>query len=220
LVRIVDLSVPVDASTISPPSQGRRIEISYVHRKPGWWQASWVSLSPHTGTHVDSPLHVIGDAPTIGEIELDNVVGEAVVIDLTDKGANSAITPEDLKKFEEEIRPGDIIVLRTDWTDKKWGTEEYWNDSPYLTLEGAKWLAKKKPKAIAFDFFEEYSARLKDFKPKDFIVHRELLSSGIIIIEHLTNLKKLTRRRVKIFAAPLKLLIAEASPARAFAIED
>lgn len=219
MIKIVDLSVPVDATTISPPSQARRVEIEYAHRKPGWWQASWISLSPHTGTHVDSPLHVIEGAPAIGKIGLDRVVGEAILIDLTDKGPNSPITSEDLKKYEKKILPGDIVLLRTDWSDKKWGTDEYWNDSPYLTADGAKWLANKKPKAVAFDFFEEYSARLKGFKPEDFVVHHELLGSGVIIIEHLTNLGKLTKGRVEFFAAPLKLMVTEASPARAFAIE-
>lgn len=220
MAKIVDLSLPVDVTTISPPSQARRVEISHVHRKPGWWQASWIALSAHTATHVDSPLHVIEGAPKIGEIQLDKVVGEAIILDLTDKGPRSPISSEDLRKFEGKIFPGDIVVLRTDWSDKKWGTDDYWNDSPYLTQDGAKWLLQKRPKAIAFDFFEEYSARLKDFKPQDFIVHKELLGSGIILIEGLVNLGMLTKERVKFFASPLKLMVTEAAPARVIAIEE
>lgn len=219
-ILIVDLSLPIGAEAASPPSQKRKVEVSHIHRKPGWWQASWISFSAHTATHVDSPLHVIRDAPKIGEIGLERTCGEAVVLDFTDKGPNSSITSEDLKRFDDKIRQGDIVLLRTDWSDKKWGDKEYWTDSPYLTADGAEWLCQKRPKAIGFDFFQEYSARLEDFKPGDFVVHKKLLGSGILFIENLTNLRKLRKQRVKIFALPLKIMVTEAAPARVIAVNE
>ncbi|MEM3730799.1 MAG: cyclase family protein [Candidatus Bathyarchaeia archaeon] len=220
MVKIIDLSLPIDATTTSPPSQNKKVEVNYVHRTPGWWQASTVTLSSHTATHVDSPLHVIKEAPKIGEISLEKLCGDAVILDLTEKGPNSAITAENLKKFDRKIRRSDIVLLRTDWTDKKWGTSEYWYDSPYLTEDGAKYLITKQPKAIGFDFFEEYSARLKDFKPEDFVVHKIILGAGVIIIEHLTNLSKISKERIKLYVLPLKLMVTEAAPARAIAVEE
>jgi kynurenine formamidase len=89
-----------------------------------------------------------------------------------------------------------------------------------LSEDGAKWLVTRKPKAVGVDFFEEYSARLKDFKPDDFVVHKIILGAGIIIIEHLTNLNKVSKERVKLYILPLKLMISEAAPARAIAIEE
>jgi len=220
MTKVIDLSLPIDTATMSPPSQAKKVEISYSYRTPGWWQASLITLSSHTATHVDSPLHVVKGAPKIGEIGLEKLIGDAIILDLTHKEPNTAITSKDLEKFDKKVRPNDIIILRTDWTDKKWGTDEYWNESPYLSEDGAKWLVTRKPKAVGVDFFEEYSARLKDFKPDDFVVHKIILGAGIIIIEHLTNLNKVSKERVKLYVLPLKLMISEAAPARAIAIEE
>lgn len=220
MVKIIDLSLPIDTQTISPPSQAKKVFVEYAYRSPGWWQASTITLSAHTATHVDSPLHVIKDSITVGQLSLEKLIGDAIILNLTNKKPNSPITSEDFIKYEEKIRFNDIIILRTDWTDKKWGTNEYWDNSPYLTEDGAKWLVAKCPKAIGFDFFEEYSARLKDFKPEDFVVHKMILKEGIAIIEHLTNLGKISRERVKLYVLPLKLMVTEAAPARAIAIEE
>ena len=55
------------------------------------WQGSHITTTTHVGSHVDSPLHVAEGAPTIGDIELERVIGPAVVLDLTPVEANQAI---------------------------------------------------------------------------------------------------------------------------------
>ncbi len=194
LMRIVDLSLPIHDGTPTPPSQARKIEVKTTYRSPGFWQASWLSMSTHTASHVDSQLHVIKDTPTIGSLPLENFVGDAIVLDLTYKNANEPITVEDLERFDGDIKEGDIVIIRTDWADKKFGTDEYWSSFPYLTVEAAKWLVTKKPKAVGFDFFEEYNARFKDFKPDDFVVHKILLGNRIYLMEGFVNLGKVGKK--------------------------
>ena len=96
--RFVDLSVTVDSTTMSPPSTNMRLEVTPHNRGPGFWQVSSVHQSLHTGAHIDSPLHVFRDGITTAEISLDQVMGEALVVDLTFAGANHAITIDDLKR--------------------------------------------------------------------------------------------------------------------------
>ncbi len=221
-MKIIDLSVPIYGDSQVPPSQPRKTNIETVYKEPGFWQASWLSISAHLASHVDSPLHVIDNSPTIGEVPLESVIGTAVVLDFTEKNENDEITEKDLEKYSDDIKRDDIVILRTDWGKKRFESEDfsYWHKSPYLTPDAAKWLVSKKPKAIAFDFFEEYNARLKDFKPDDFIVHKIILGAGIIIIEGLTNLDKIGKRTDKFFACPLKIMNTEAAPARIFVIEE
>src|SRR3989442_1368152 len=67
-------------------------------------------------------------------------------------------------------------------------------------------------------FFEEYCARLPDFTSEDFPMHRVILGAGVVIMEGLTNLGALPRRRVE-FAAPFyKIAGTEGAPARFLAI--
>lgn len=218
--RIVDLSVPLERTTTLPPPVTRSMSFETLNYPgPGWLQATWLTIYTHAAAHVDSPLHVVKGEITIDKVDLEKVIGEAVILDLTDVGPDQPITPKELDKFKGDVRPGDIVLLRTDWSDKTWGTPDYWHKSPYLSGDGSKWIANMKPRAVGFDFFEERCARFKDFKPEDFVAHLPLLGNGIIIIEGIMGLGKLTKKRVQFFAAPVKWAFAEAAPARIFAIE-
>src|SRR5262249_48594647 len=79
----IDLSVTVDNATMSPPSTNMKLDITPHRRGPGFWQVSSVHQSLHTGAHIDSPLHVFRDGITTAEISLDQVMGEALVVDLS-----------------------------------------------------------------------------------------------------------------------------------------
>jgi kynurenine formamidase len=102
-----------------------------------------------------------------------------------------------------------------------WPSDEYWLESPYLTEEGAIWLADRRPKAIAVDFLEEWASRLVDVKAEDFVADVALLSRGVLLIKGLVGIGKLKKKRVQLFAAPVKFSSpVEGSPARIFAIEE
>ncbi|MEW6243862.1 MAG: cyclase family protein [Bacillota bacterium] len=218
--RIVDLSLPVEELTPSPPSQGEKTRFATVFRAPGHWQATWLSLSAHTASHVDSPLHCLANQIVIGHMPLDRVIGEALVLDVSHVQGMQPVGPDDFRHYESEVREGDILLIRSGWSDRKWGDSDYFTSSPYLSEQGARWLVERKPKAVGFDFFQEYSAKTKDFSPEDFVIHRILMESNIVIMEGLTNLGALGRRRVLFFGAPLKLMGPEASPARFFALVE
>jgi arylformamidase len=220
--KLIDLSVGVNANTLSPPSTNIRVEIAPHRRGPGFWQVSSVNQGLHTGAHIDSPLHVFKDGITTAEISLDQVIGEAITIDLSFVEANHKITIDDLKRGgADQVRKGDIALLRTGWTDKMYGKwPDYFTQSPFFPPESAEWLVAKDPKSIGFDFFEEYCARLPDFTSEDFPMHRVILGAGIVIMEGITNLGALPRQRVPFYAPFYKIEGTEGAPARFFAKID
>jgi arylformamidase len=217
--RLIDLSVAVNSNTMSPPSTNIRVEITPHRRGPGFWQVSSVNQGLHTGAHIDSPLHVFKDGITTAEISLDQVIGEAVTIDLSFVDANHKISIDDLKRGgADKVKKSDIVLLRTDWTDKMYGKwPDYFTQSPFFPPESAEWLVAKGPKSIGFDFFEEYCARLPDFSSEDFPMHRVILGAGIVIMEGITNLGALPRQRVPFYAPFYKIEGTEGAPARFFA---
>jgi arylformamidase len=222
MTKLIDLSVAVNSNTLSPPSTNIRVEITPHRRGPGFWQVSSVIQGLHTGAHIDSPLHVFKDGITTAEISLDQVIGEAVTIDLSFVDANHKITIDDLKRGgADKVTKSDIVLLRTDWTDKMYGKwPDYFTQSPFFPPESAEWLVAKDPKSIGFDFFEEYCARLPDFTSEDFPMHRVILGAGIVIMEGITNLGALPRRRVPFYAPFYKIEGTEGAPARFFAQVD
>ena len=222
MTRLIDLSVTVDTSTLSPPSTNLRVEVTPHRRGPGFWQVSSVHQSLHTGAHIDSPLHVFKDGITTAEISLDQVTGEALVVDLSFVGANHKITIDDLRRGgADRVKPGHIVLLRTGWSDTMYGKwPDYFTQSPFFPPESAEWLVAKGPKSIGFDFFEEYCARLPDFSSEDFPMHRVILGAGIVIMEGITNLAALPRGRVPFYAAFYKIEGTEGAPARFFATAE
>jgi kynurenine formamidase len=149
--RLIDLSVAVNSNTMSPPSTNIRVEITPHRRGPGFWQVSSVNQGLHTGAHIDSPLHVFKDGITTAEIRLDQVIGEAVTIDLSFVNANHKITIDDLRRGgADNVRKGDIVLLRTNWTDKMYGRwPDYFVQSPFFPPESAEWLVAKDPSRSA-----------------------------------------------------------------------
>lgn len=220
--RIVDLSVTVSSETRGPPSTNVRVELEPKHRGPGFWQVSHLYESLHTGAHVDSPLHCFADGATMIETPLERVIGPAALFDLAHIGSNQAVSAEELDRANPGLRAGEMALLHTGWTDRMYGTfPDYFTQSPFLDLSGARWLVARQPAAVVFDFFEEYMARFPDFTSEDFVVHRELLGNGIVIVEGATNLGALKgARAIQFFAPFFKLAGTEGAPARLFAIMD
>lgn len=218
----MDLSVPVDASTLGPPAAGSPpVVLETAFRGPGHWQSSRIAALLHTGSHVDAPLHVVAGGAAIGAVGVDRVIGEAVVIDLHGVGPRESIDADLLRAAAPEIRRGDIVVVRTDWTDRSWGSfPDYYVRSPFLTQDGARWIAEREPAAVVVDFFEEERAVSPDFTSEDFVAHRELLGRGIPIVEQATNLGSVGRDRFLLLAPFFRLEGVEAAPCRILALVD
>ena len=221
-MRIVDLSVPIGEDTLSPPSVNLQLKLTSYHRGPGFWQASKIEMLLHTGSHVDFTKHVQADGETAVDVPLERVFGLARVVDLSHVGPNHAIIVEDVASRLPDLQAGDIVLVRTDWTEKQWGNwPTYYLDSPWCTAEAAQWLVDNGARAIGFDCFSEYCARLPDFTSEDFIIHKVILENGAILMQQMTNLSQLpTDRRVQFFAPFIKIRGAEGSPARFFALVE
>jgi arylformamidase len=222
LSRTLDLSVLVNKSTSAPPAAGGAVVAIEHHRRgPGHWQASSMSALLHTGSHVDSAWHVFEDGEPIAATPLDRVVGEACLVDCSDVGPREAVDAARLQDRGGDVREGDIAVIRTDWTDRTWGDfPRFYLESPYLTEDAADWLVERGPKAVVFDFFEEYSAALDDFTSEDFVVHRRLLGENLPLVEQATNLGAVGSDRFTLLAPFYRLDEAEAAPCRIFALLD
>ena len=226
MAKIVDLSPAVPHDFKGPPSTDLGVQLEVRTKNgTGYWQSTQLDLmSLHTGTHVESALHTIENGEAIDEVALDRVIGEAVVLDLTPTEPMQIIEVADLEKANqklkaagESIRPGDILLLRTDWAQRHIGTQKYFKESPGLTEEAAKWLVGRRPKSIGCDFFEEPAARQPGWTADQFVVHGVILGADIPLIEGLVNLRDLPPR-VRFFAPFYKFSGVESAPARAFAL--
>lgn len=221
MIKIVDLTTPIGQGTLSPPSVNLQLALDTKFRGPGFWRASSVTMVLHTGSHVDFSLHVRENGESAADVPLDKVCGEALVIDLGEVEPSHPITVEDIDRNDRlGIRKGDIVLVRTAWTERMWDNfPAYYLTSPYCTPEAARYLVSKDVKAIGFDCFSEYCARLPDFTSEDFIIHKIILESGRYYFQQMMNLGALPRdRRFQFYAPFMKIREGEGSPARFFAV--
>ncbi len=153
-------------------------------------------------------------------------MGDATVVDLSHLGENDAVTSDDLREKGRHIRPGDIVLLRTDWPSKcDYMSRDFWAKSPYTTQDACGWLVQRKVKAVGYDYPPDYVLRQTLFdpgyqdKPEENTTHHVFFKEGIFVIEYLCNLELINKNRFQFMALPLPIEGAGGSPVRAIAIE-
>jgi len=173
---------------------------------------SKIQIGSHTGTHVDAPIHYIEKGVGVGELPVEQFIGEAVVLDLSHKPPGSAISRDDLERYGDFVKKGDIVLLFTGMSlhwDEEWARTNF----TYLGDDGAEWLVEKGVKVVGIDFLsvEKFGAE----EPK---THRILLGNGVPIIESISSeLKHLIGKRILLICLPIKIKGCDGAPARAIA---
>lgn len=218
---IVDLTMPIDDAHFRWKVERRE---THGFDRGDIFQSTWFSMPAHAFTHIDAPRHFVPDGHTTDGIELDRVVGDAAVADLSDLQPNEAVTAERIAKACSHVRERDIVILRSGWERHHApDTESFWREAPYMTLEAAHWLLERKIRAIAYDFPQDYCIRLLldgEARPvEENVTHHVLLRNGVIMMEYLCNTMALKSERTFLCALPLKIPNCDGAPARIIAIE-
>lgn len=201
--------------------------------------ADAIALGTHVGTHLDALSHFSCNGVCFGgrkvehsyehgmkELGVDSVapiVRRGVLLDIAGLQevdflpVDFEITPGHLEQaLKTDIRPGDVVLLRTGWAQFFSDSRRYINNTtaPGPGMEAARWLSSRKIFAAGSDTvaFEKV--------PSGMPVHGHLLvESGIHLIEVL-NLEELARDDVFEFlfvAAPMNIRGATGAPVRPLA---
>ena len=175
-------------------------------------------LGTHTGTHIDAPRHFIPGGDTVDQIPLEQLVGEASVLDVSSFGSGMEVGPEDLERIIGK-RPVTRVLLQFNW-DRHLGSESYYNDSPFLSETAAQWLVDHGCRLLGMDTAMPDNPKNGRGCSNDSPNHKILLGNNVILLEYMVNLAALNQPVVQLIVAPLKILGGDGSPVRAFAILD
>jgi kynurenine formamidase len=131
--KIVDLSYTFNADTIywltGKPFKLEKVPGTWTVAEQGYWYASkdYGPTNEHGGTHVDAPIHFSAHGRTIEEIPLEEWIGSAIVIDVSQKCTKNPdylLNIDDIKEWEKEygeIPKGAWVVMNSGWG-------KYWPD--------------------------------------------------------------------------------------------
>lgn len=158
---------------------------------------SLLSLSTHTGTHIDAPSHYLKNDQSIDLIDPVRLIGRCRVLDL---GERTAIVRADL---EGRVDGTGRLLLRT-WFSR----ETVFNpEFPHLNLDAASFLVEQGISCIGID-----SPSIEAYEG-DGSVHRTLLRNEVAVIE-LLDLSGVPEGDYYMAALPLRLKGLDGSPAR------
>lgn len=201
--RFFDVSVPLAAGVPTYPGNPP-FELQPVKRIASGDSSnvSRLVLGTHAATHVDAPRHFFDDGVGTDGLDLDVLIGRALVVDLPRRGG---ITAEDLAAAA--LGGHERVLVKT-------ANSGYWTDQPfrqdytYLTEGAARYLVEQGVKLVGVDYLS-----VEEFKKPGAPAHRALLSHSVIIIEGL-NLSEIEPGLCELYCLPLRIAGADGAPAR------
>ena len=166
-----------------------------------------IEMVANTGTYLDTPFHRYARGKDLAQLDLYSVANlEGLVV----RVANKEITADVFTGVDVK---GKAVLLHTGW-DKHWRTEEYRSGNhPFLTADGATYLAKHGATLVGIDSYN-VDATTDLARP----AHSILLGHDIPVVEHLCGLAELPDKAFKFFAVPVKVKGFGTFPVRAFCL--
>jgi arylformamidase len=165
-----------------------------------------VEMPTNIGTYLDSPFHRFERAPDLSQVPLDRLAGvPGIVIDATSTTGRSIDV-----SLVQDVR-GRAVLIATDW-DRRWRTPSYWEPCPFLAPTSVEQLVRAGAALVGIDTWN-----VDDTEDPARQAHTRLLDAGILIVEHLCNLRALPRDGFRFFAAPPRIVRGASFPVRAFA---
>lgn len=180
------------------------------------WNAQTLHLYSHAGTHMDAPVHFGIPGPTIDQINPERFFTDCHLIDIPEAYPGYRIEIKDIMGIIENIIPGQGLIFRTGW-HKKYGTPAYREGIPSVTPQLAEWCIEKGIHLIGVE-----PPSVADVHDLELVtrVHTILLTGGIIIVEGLADLSRVSRSPVKLVTLPMKIGMGDGSPCRAIIIQQ
>ncbi|HSM09493.1 MAG TPA: cyclase family protein [Gemmatimonadota bacterium] len=228
--RWVDLTHTFSESTVYWPTDTIGFvheELAYGPTDAGYFYSSYrFQSAEHGGTHLDAPIHFAEGRRTADVIPLSDLIGPAVVIDVSDRAhADYLVSVTDLEGWETEhgrIPDGAIVLLRTGW-DAHWGDRGAYLGTeltgpeavpelhfPGLDPEAARWLVENRDiVALGLD-----TPSLDYGQSSDFATHVILNSANIAGFENVAQLGELPATGAFVVALPMKIEGGSGGPLR------
>ena len=246
-LQFFDLSHPWGHGMPQWPSRANlNVRVVEFHAKDGLLVQQFEGIM-HRGTHMDAPIHVAENTPTLTGYPLWRFFGTGVAVSIP-KGKWGVVTPKDLARAEPKIQKNDIVMINTGSHRNYGDNPDYFAYSPGLYKEAAEWLVERGVKLVGIDVQAldhplgtflgphgpgpaqphldvEYKAETGHHIIEDFPywepAHKIMMTNGIPGIENIGgDIDAITGRRCTFFAFPWRWPEGEGCALRVVAVLD
>ncbi len=168
-----------------------------------------LTMVGNTGTYLDSPYHRHADGVDLAGLPLEQLADLPAVVVRRAGSGRRGVAIDDLAGHDVA---GCAVLLHTGG-DAGFGTPAYAEDAPFLTEDGAQWLAEHGAALVGIDAVNIDELTGRGERP----AHTVLLGAGIPVVEHLTGLDAVPDSGARFTAAPPRFAGFGTFPVRAYA---
>ncbi|MCY0900287.1 MAG: cyclase family protein [Firmicutes bacterium] len=201
---LIDLSIPICDGMQSFPGEPGSSFIRFASLETMGFVSHQLLLYSHGGTHVDAPRHFLHNGGDVAGMALERLIGPSMVADVPFYRDRTI----GLGDIQWPRRPtmGDRVLIRTGWGEH-WGASDYFTGFPNLSIDVARYLASCGVVLVGLDTPTPHAEMAQE-------IHEILLGSGIIIVESLVNLDRISSPYGTLICLPLPMVGMDGAPAR------
>jgi len=176
-------------------------ELSWTKEESESVNVGKLTLSTHTGTHIDAPFHFDENGKKVIDLDPNLYVGEARVIELLDV---ESIKKVDLEAFS--LNGVNRLLIKTN----SWKNDNDFPERiPHIEKDVAAFLKENGITLLGIDV-----PSVDPLDSKELVAHHALHENGIHILESI-DLRSVSEGDYELIALPLPLTDADGSPVRA-----
>ena len=203
MMKIHDVTVPLSSDVpVYPGDPPFQAEPTHRIADGEPYNASRLTMSTHSGTHVDAPYHFLADGATVDALPLEILMGKARVVEVQ---VRDKIERADLELLDLRA---DLRVLVKTRMSGQLRSGAFQEDFVHLTPDAALYLVQAGLKLVGIDYLS-----VEKYGSKDFAAHHALLEAGVVIVEGL-DLSEVEPGEYDMTCLPLRIVGADGSPAR------
>ena len=203
--QIYDLTLPITRSLIVWPGDPA-IDLHRVLKMEDGdvCNLTRMNMSVHTGTHLDAPSHFVADGSHVESLDLQTLIGPALVVDAGDV---QSITTAVLESLNIPINTTRLLIKTTNSARWVKGETTFYEEYVAVTADGAQWLVDRGVKLIGVDYLS--------VAPFDDLVvpHQILLGAQVIPVEGL-NLHNIPTGEYQLICLPMLIEGSDGAPCR------
>lgn len=210
--KIVDLSHRLENTTVVYPGDPEpNITVATTLEREGY-NLSKVQIGSQSGSHVDAPYHFLNTGKTVDQMDLSDCMGNALLIDVSNKKEEEEILLEEVQKYEAQMKDVSIVLFRTDWYRYAGGDKFFHH--PYLSRAAGEYLLEQGIRTVASD-----AINIDRTGGSEFPIHDMYAQASGLIAENLAHFDDIDFPHPFVIFLPLKLTGVDGSPVRAAAVD-
>jgi arylformamidase len=177
------------------------------------------TLSDTFGCNYFASTYMFAPAPdksTLHNIFPGRFVSDTYILTVSGLKPMDVLTCDVIGDLEENVRPGESIIIKTGWSKFFDDREIYYDKFPTIGVDLAEWLVRKKINLLSMD--TPLMANCT-YMPECNEIYDIFARGSMLLVNNITNLDVVDDGKYQMVAMPLKTTLGNIAPTRVILID-